>query len=72
MKYKIENVREGTERDGKDVEKPVLKVRFRLGKDFVGRLLIPKEKASKKEVEKQVRAYAATIAEIIEMKGETE
>lgn len=72
MKYKIENVREGTETDKKGKEKEVLIVRFRLGNDFVGRLSIPKEKASKEEVRKQVEEYAATIAEITEMEGETE
>ncbi len=72
MKYVIENVREGIERDEKGKEYEVVKVRFRVGEDFVGRLSIPKEKATEDEVARQVKEYAARIAKVIVMKGETE
>jgi len=72
MKYVIEHVREGIDRDEKGKEYEVVKVRFRIGEDFVGRLSIPKEKATEDEVARQVKEYAERIAKVIVMKGETE
>lgn len=72
MKYVIETVREGIERDKKGKEYEVLKVRFRVGEDFIGRLSISKHKATEEEVLRQVEEYAARVAKIMKMKGETE